>query len=51
MPHVPRLPLQTEILKHNVGRLEHFDRERMRPVLSNRLEKTGDERRSNDLEF
>ena len=29
VPHVPRLPLQTEILQHNVGRLEHLDRERV----------------------
>jgi hypothetical protein len=51
VPHVPRLPLQIEILEHNVGRLEHLDRERVRPVLSNRLEQTGDQRGSNDLEF
>ena len=51
VPHIPRLPLQTEILEHNVGRLEHLDRERVCPVLSDRLEQTGDERGSNDLEF
>ena len=51
VPHVPRLPLQAEILEHDVGRLEHLDRERVRPVLSNSLEQTGNERGSNDLEF
>lgn len=38
VPHIPRLPLQAQILEHNVGRLEHLDRERMRPVFSDRLE-------------
>ena len=51
VPRVSRLPLQAEILEHDVGRLEHLDRERVRPVLSNGFEQTGDERGSNDLEF
>ena len=38
VPDVPRLPLQTGILEHDVGRFKHFDRERVRPVLPDRLE-------------
>lgn len=51
VPHVPRLPLQTEILEHNVCRFEHLDRERVRPVLPNSLEQARDKRGSDDLEF
>lgn len=38
VPHIPRLPLQTEILEHDICRFEHLDRERMRPVLANCFE-------------
>ena len=51
VPQILRLPLQTEILEHYIGRLEHLDREWVRPVLTNSLEQTGNERGSNDLEF
>ena len=51
MPHVARLTLAPGVLEHDVGRLEDADRQRVRPVLSDRLEQARKERGAHHLEL
>ena len=51
MPHVARLALARDVLEHDVGRLEDAQRQRVRPVLPDRLEQAWQERRAHYLEL
>ena len=50
-PHVARLALARGVLEHDVRRLEDAQRERVRAVLTDRLEQAREERRAHHLEL
>jgi hypothetical protein len=51
VPLVARLTLAPGILEHDVGRLEDADRQRVRPVLPDRLEQAREERGAHHLKL
>ncbi len=51
MPLVARLALARGVLEHDVGRIEDAQRQRVRPVLPDRLEQAWQQRRAHHLEL
>jgi hypothetical protein len=51
MPHVTRLALACDVLEHDIGRLKDAYRQRVRPILPNRLQQAWQERRAHHLEL
>jgi hypothetical protein len=51
MPHVTRLALARDVLEHDIGRLKDAHRQRVRPILPDRLQKAWQERRAHHLKL